>query len=658
MKEDVTNHDERQGKRYICLARQSDDSEGTTSTEAQLELLHAEGQKRGMVHVDDVVLAGVSGSMPGKRDDLAQILERKRQRDDFDVLLVQRMDRLTRSGGSHGFWVEHECEKAGIELLFADDDVPEDGPYSGLIKAAKFDMAREQARSISQRSVQGWMHAIQQGRNSVVSRTPYGCDRLYLNSEGSPLFVIRGLGDGRQQKLDPRNGETIDTYGQVGGGTKGHYRKQKEESVLIVPGERQAADTVREIFDLHYNHRWGGKRIADRLNREGVISPMGKGWSQRQVESIYENPVYCGWALGNRLSQSLYYSRGEDRPQAVKHDPKTRATCQNTPRKLRPPEDWLWQQQPLMADFLPRGLAEKALAQIQSKLEQRYQAQQDPTVPGRSTSKHKASDYILTDLLVAQQDKGALTGILCGRKGKRRRYYRHRRGKIGYQKGSVYNKLIQAEPLEHAVLDLVQQVVIDAPDFRGRIREAVEAQRPSAETTQQLAELRQQRDKVARRVQTILQTFDEPALVDAKPEMDRLGSQRQSLDQQIEELEGALQHSAEDPEALVDKALQTLTAMQGDLRGLAASTKRQLLQAFVDRVEVDMATKDAAVHLKLPSWAFNSDGEAMCLAHSSPSPTVCETHQGSVIPLLAADCAYHHDRSNRQIEYCCRRRAA
>jgi hypothetical protein len=29
-----------------------------------------------------------------------------------------------------------------------------------------------------------------------------------------------------------------------------------------------------------------------------------------------------------------------------------------------------------------------------------------------------------------------------------------------------------------------------------------------------------------------------------------------------------------------------------------------------------------------------------------------------VIPLFAADCAYHHDRGNRQIEYCCRRRAA
>jgi uncharacterized protein with ATP-grasp and redox domains len=40
------------------------------------------------------------------------------------------------------------------------------------------------------------------------------------------------------------------------------------------------------------------------------------------------------------------------------------------------------------------------------------------------------------------------------------------------------------------------------------------------------------------------------------------------------------------------------------------------------------------------------------------SPTVCETHQGPVIPLIAADCQYHHDRSHRRIKYCCRRRAA
>jgi hypothetical protein len=45
---------ETENKRYICLVRASDTSEGTTSTEAQLTYLNEYGQRMGMVYVDQV----------------------------------------------------------------------------------------------------------------------------------------------------------------------------------------------------------------------------------------------------------------------------------------------------------------------------------------------------------------------------------------------------------------------------------------------------------------------------------------------------------------------------------------------------------------------------------------------------------------------------
>lgn len=51
--------DQWRGRRYICLVRQSSDADGATSTEAQLQWLHSEGDRRGMIRVDDVVLEGV-----------------------------------------------------------------------------------------------------------------------------------------------------------------------------------------------------------------------------------------------------------------------------------------------------------------------------------------------------------------------------------------------------------------------------------------------------------------------------------------------------------------------------------------------------------------------------------------------------------------------
>ncbi len=116
------------GKRYIALVRASDSAEGTTSTQAQLAMLHEKAASLKMVPAinGEVILDGVTGSMPGKRQDMTDLIQRKLTHNDFDVLVVQRLDRLTRSGSGHGFWFEHECKCAGIHLYIVGDDIPED----------------------------------------------------------------------------------------------------------------------------------------------------------------------------------------------------------------------------------------------------------------------------------------------------------------------------------------------------------------------------------------------------------------------------------------------------------------------------------------------------------------------------------------------------
>src|SRR4051812_26893663 len=143
-REGSTDMNDNRGERYICLVRASDAPEGTSSTDAQLVMLRAYGDREGMTYVDQVVLNNVTGSQPGRRPDLAALLERKRTRDDFDAILVQRLDRLTRGGSNHGFWFEHECARVGLRVLFVADDIP-DGRYANLIKVAKYEAAQEQA---------------------------------------------------------------------------------------------------------------------------------------------------------------------------------------------------------------------------------------------------------------------------------------------------------------------------------------------------------------------------------------------------------------------------------------------------------------------------------------------------------------------------------
>ncbi len=122
-------------------------------------------------------------------------------------------------------------------------------------------------------------------------------------------------------------------------------------------------EVVRLIFRLHFIDGLGGKRIANILNERGVRSPMGKGWSQPQVESIYKNEVYTGRAVANRISMSLYHERYPSAPKKVKLDKKTRATAKKIPLRHRPFEEWKIIDEPLMKDFLEPEVRQRAIVE-------------------------------------------------------------------------------------------------------------------------------------------------------------------------------------------------------------------------------------------------------------------------------------------------------
>jgi hypothetical protein len=640
-------------KRGICLSRVSLAEE--SSSLAQLAMLQDAAQQRGVEIVDTVESDGVTGSLPGRREDLKALLERKQMRNDFDVLFIQRLDRLTRGGSGHGFWFEHECRRAGIELIFVGDDIP-DGPYANLIKVAKYEAAQEQAFSISQRSAQGAQLALEAGRNITSAHTPYACWRLYLTADGIPSHIIRDLRDGRQQKLDAQSYAIIDTYGTIGGGSKGHYRKQKSERVLLMPGDPEQVAIVREIFDLHYVRGMGGKRIADILNRRGVPSPQGRAWSQHQVEVLYEQECYTGRSVGNRSSSAIYHQRRSKAPEKVKVDDAILANAKNIPVRYRPMEEWFIQDQPLMADFLDPQVRQLAMVAH----ERLWQRRGDPDRPKQSRSPHKASEYILTGLLLAKQDGEPMVGVLCGRVGKKQRRYRHRRGRRGYIRGSIFNKTLSAEPLEQAIIEAAQSVLLDLPNLEQQIAAAVAQQLTAGGSdAARLEELRRQREQVRRRTELIVKTLDEETLADAQNQLVQLKTRRRELDAQIAAEESAVRISELDPADLAVAMRAQLAALPQTWRELPPFQLRQMLSALVQKVVVDLETGDIEIRLAA-TLPFGNAGESALAEQKSLRPvgtsassTSYQTHHPLIIHLGQADCRYSLKSS--RVCYTCRR---
>ena len=420
----------------------------------------------------------------------------------------------------------------------------------------------------------------------------------------------------------------------------------------------------------------GGKRIADRLNTQGLVSPTGRGWGQRQVESIYENPIYCGVALGGRTSQGIYNRRGRGFPEAIFVSAIDLASMTAAPRMLRPPDEWVWVEQTPMADFLPSELSALALPLIEEAHVERWKRSRDPGRLTRSTNKHKNSEYILTGLLVDDEFGEPLTGVLCGKVGKKVRNYRHRRGRTGYRKGSPFNNYFRAAELESATLGVILELIAPVPgspgtsgslgslDLRQRIVAAIAREASTGDDSDQLAALQKERNELAQKFQRITDTMLGEDQQDIAPVLKRLRLRRRELEAQIEKFTGQTRLASTDPDALADLVLQKIRQLPSDLDQLDAAAKRDLLRAFVQKVELNMATRHAQVFLELPPWAMKTALAASGggrLAHSSPSPTVDETHPTPgthSVRLAMADCQYIHDHSTASVCYRCRRRVA
>ena len=478
-----------------------------------------------------------------------------------------------------------------------------------------------------------------------------------MSADAVPQYRIRCLPDGSQQKLDVAGKVVLERFAR-----KSRFRKQKDQMPLIVPSAPETADAVRLMFRLHYDERWGGRRIAVELNERGILSPKGREWSQRQVESIYENPVYCGVALGGVKSQGIFYQRGRTSPERVDVSAHDLATRSGAPMRLRPPEDWVWTDLPQMVDFLPQPLRDKALPMIRQVHIERYRRSQDPTRPKRSNSKHKASQYVLTGLLQAKQDGGRLTGTLTGKVNKKKRKYRHPKSKLGVRRNSIYNRYIDAQSLEDAVLGLILHVAQDAPDMRKRVARALDGLTSASSDENRLAQLQQQREDIAKQFQRITLTMTEDDQADIKPALDKLRAQRRSVEAQIEKISGRVGLSSIDPNAVVDAVMGRLADLPNQVSDLDPAARRDLIEAFVEKVVIDLETKDAEVVLRLPPWAFKSASSAAGegrLVTSLLSPVVDETPPRLIVFLGAADCEYrHHPAGQNRICYQCRRRAA
>jgi hypothetical protein len=618
----MTSQNERDdlgGMKYINWVRCSTRGQVDTSIEDQLTLLNTYGERRGMIHAGDARLDGVSGLHPRVHEQVGELIDRKKEKNDFDVVLVHDFSRLTRMGALDGAHIEYVLRDAGIELVSVMDNVPP-GEFADVFKSLKLTAANQQSKAIALATTRGAMTAILSGRVPHCNNTPYGTDRLVLAPNGQPRFLLHDFADRTQQKLDPKTRTVLEAFGRnAKSGSPNHYRMQRGDQVVLVPGAPEQVAVVRMIYELHHTQGWGEHRIAKELNDQGVPAPRGGPWSSRTAHIILTNPIYLGQGLTNQTAAGRHFMRSKDGPQPANRSHQELSKYRQPPRRLRTEDEWVWVQQPALAEFLPAAIRPLAKAE-QEDFRRRRLTRTRPTP--KQQDRHRETSFILKRRLTCAQTGRPLTGRTCGgSKGKKRfRYYGLTKG-FGYpaSKPIAPTKLLPAEPIEQLVVKQLAVVIRSMPQLLPAVKERLRQEQVSrSEHQPDLEALRRQRQQLHDQINFVVDELPTIGREAAKAKANELAVRLDQVESQIR------QHTPKPvlSDKEIDRRVETVLGAVGDsvdlMRHLGRSVLERLLDLLLGKAVVDLNSRTVELEFRLPTWALESpESVSLALCHDS-----------------------------------------
>jgi site-specific DNA recombinase len=239
--------------RVALLLRVSTQSqaEGGSSLETQNARLTALCEAEGMILIERVLEAGVSGRLD-ERPGIRRLLELAEARL-IDVILAVKIDRLARNLGKQEQWL-HQFQRLGVEVRFADMSFAPT-PTGTFLRQVVGGMAELESSIIAERTLSGRKAKAAAGR---------------LPSHVAPFGY---------RQVSTAEAAAVPEYKDRGG------------ELLILEEE---AGVVRALYREYLAGR-GLNALALWLNEQGAYRRPGvRAWHVSHVKRILEHPVYKG----------------------------------------------------------------------------------------------------------------------------------------------------------------------------------------------------------------------------------------------------------------------------------------------------------------------------------------------------------------------------
>ncbi len=567
--------------------RRSTDRQEKSLEDQRREILRYAGEN-GFGIVAEFVDDGVSGTSGETRKGfLAMLDEAKSPKRAWQSILVwdiKRFGRMPSDEAGHYRWL---FKQAGVEIIYTSEGFTGTSADK-FLRFFKQEAARDESATLSKAVIRGLVSLADAGW-WPGGMAPYGFDLGYYDHTGKLFQVVRSTDSGDKLILDPA-GHIIRS---VQRGQK--VKASDTEHVRLLPGLPERIHVARRVFDWYAGgSSLGFKSIADRLNRDGVASPKGRGWALSSIRAMVMNEAYIGRVVWNRRAMGKFHRIANRRE--VERD-----GCGKRRLDWNAPEDWLVYEDAHEA-LIDRATFERAQRIMKERAEQTYAA-------GFLTGKAKVSRYLLSGLLQC----GACGGSMHGRttwKGKPRKDG-SRIGTSYYvcgasiTKGKAICQPIQflQDPMDDFVMDVVGQKIAAFLGKNGRatLKKLVEKELGSTgrDPRPEMRRLKARLEGIATKIDSVIDlATSSPDCKDLlSGRLGRLRHERQEVEGRLRELE-LVPVRLTDTEAVVDSILDGLADARRLFEHGTMEERKRVVRAFVDGMTVVASKRSGELRMK------------------------------------------------------------
>ena len=560
----------------IYLRRSTDRQEKSLGDQRKEILRYA--AEHGFEVVAEFVDDGVSGTSGENRQGFLSMLNAARSDGcRWCCILVWDVKRFGRMSGDEVGYYRYLFTQAGIKIIYTSEG------FTGTaadryLRFFKQEAARDESATLSKAVIRGLVSLADQGW-WPGGMAPYGYDLGYFDQTGALFQIVRNTDDGQKLILDPA-GNPVRTVSR-GQKVKGSDR----EHVRLLPSTPDRVDVIRRIFGWYTGGAGlGFKSIADRLNREGVVSPKAKGWAMSSIRVIIMNPAYIGRVTWNRRRMGKFH-RISDRREVE------RDGCGKRRTKWNDPQDWL------VFENAHEALVDPDTFDRAQRIQETRGNHRKAT--GFLTGKAKTSSYLLSGLVSC----GACGGSMHGRTTWRNKWRKDgtRIGTAYYvcgaaiTKGKTVCQPIQflQHKLDDFVLDFVAQRIDALLGARGRdtLRALIERQLAPAgpDPAPERRRLKAREKELTTKIDSVIDLMATASADHRELMEDRLGrllAERKEIEGRLRQLD-RVRAKGPAPDELVDAILEGLTDARRLFEHGTTEERKRVVRAFVENLTVD-----------------------------------------------------------------------